>query len=196
VITIGAGIPSRRCLEVNAHALARYAALCQEGGLVPIVEPEVLMDGDHSLERCFEVTEAVQHAVFEQLDRQGVALEQMILKPNMILPGEKCPQPASIEAVATATVNCLRRTVPPAVPGIAFLSGDQSDEQATTHLNAIHTLHGDKLPWAVTFSYGRALHQSSMNTWLGQEANLSAAQKELHHRSQVNSAAALGQYRG
>jgi fructose-bisphosphate aldolase, class I len=192
VITIGAAIPSRRCLEVNAHALARYAALCQEGGLVPIVEPEVLMDGDHSLERCFEVTEAVQHAVFEQLDRQGVILEQMILKPNMIVPGEKCPQPASIEEVATATVNCLRRTIPPAVPGIAFLSGGQSDEQATAHLNAIHRLHSDKLPWAVTFSYGRALHQSSMNTWLGQEANITAAQKELYHRAQINSAAALG----
>lgn len=192
VITIGSTLPSRRCIQVNAHALARYAALCQEGGLVPIVEPEVLMDGDHTLERCFEVTEAVQHAVFDQLDQQGVVLEQMILKPNMIVPGEKCPQSASIEEVAAATVNCLRRTVPPAVPGIAFLSGGQSDEQSTAHLNAIHTLHGEKLPWAVTFSYGRALHQSSMNAWMGQEANIPAAQKELHKRAQLNSAAALG----
>ncbi|HEY9909537.1 MAG TPA: class I fructose-bisphosphate aldolase [Thermosynechococcaceae cyanobacterium] len=193
VFTIGEAIPSQRGIEVNAHALARYAALCQEGGLVPIVEPEVLMDGNHSLERSFEVTEAVQHVIFEQLYRQGVAIDQIILKPNMVIPGEEA-SPASVEAVATATVNCLLRTVPPAVPGIAFLSGGQTDEQATAHLNAMHTLHQD-LPWPLTFSYGRALQQAAMSTWGGQAGNVAAAQKELHNRAKLNSAAALGEYR-
>lgn len=194
VITIGDGIPSRRCIEANAHALARYAALCQEGGLVPIVEPEILMDGDHTLERCFEVTETVQHIVFDQLDRSGVVLEEMILKPNMVISGEECSVQASVDEVAAATVKCLRRTVPAAVPGIAFLSGGQSDELATAHLNAMNALFKDQLPWQLTFSYGRALQQPALTTWGGQDANVATAQKELHKRAKYNSAAALGRY--
>ncbi|MBD2022671.1 fructose-bisphosphate aldolase class I [Leptolyngbya sp. FACHB-36] len=194
VITIGDGIPSRRCIETNAHALARYAALCQDGGLVPIVEPEVLMDGDHTLERCFEVTEEVQHAVFEQLYRQGVEFHQMVLKPSMVTGGENASTQAGIEEVANATVQCLLRTTPAAVPGIAFLSGGQSDELATAHLNAMNAMYKGKLPWALTFSYGRALQQAAMSTWMGQDANVPAAQKELYKRAKNNSAAALGQY--
>lgn len=194
VITIGDGIPSRRCIETNAHALARYAALCQDGGLVPIVEPEVLMDGDHTLERCFEVTEEVQHTVFEQLYRQGVEFHQMVLKPSMVTTGEDAATQASIEEVANATIQCLLRTTPAAVPGIAFLSGGQSDELATAHLNAMNALYKGKLPWALTFSYGRALQQAAMSTWMGQDANVPAAQKELYKRAKNNSAAALGQY--
>lgn len=194
VITIGDEIPSRRCIETNAHALARYAALCQDGGLVPIVEPEVLMDGDHTLERCFEVTEEVQHAVFEQLYRQGVEFHQMVLKPSMVTGGENASTQAGIEEVANATVQCLLRTTPAAVPGIAFLSGGQSDELATAHLNAMNAMYKGKLPWALTFSYGRALQQAAMSTWMGQDANVPAAQKELYKRAKNNSAAALGQY--
>lgn len=196
VLTIGDGIPSRRCIEANAHALARYAAICQEGGLVPIVEPEVLMDGDHTLERCFEVTEAVLHTVFSQLYLHNIVLEQMILKPSMVIPGEKSLQPASVDAVATATVQCLLRTVPAAVPGIAFLSGGQSEALATAHLNAMNTLFKGKMPWPLTFSYGRALQQPALVAWMGQDANVSAARQAMYHRAKCNSAASLGQYTG
>jgi fructose-bisphosphate aldolase class I len=195
VITIGNGIPSQRSLEANAHGLARYAALCQEGGLVPIVEPEVMMDGDHMLERCFEVTVATHQLVFDQLYRAGVELDKMVLKPNMVIPGEDCPTQSSVDEVATATVNCLLRTTPAAVPGIAFLSGGQSDEVATAHLNAMNTLFKDKLPWTLTFSYGRALQQPSLTTWKGEDANVAQAQKELHKRAKYNALAALGEYK-
>ncbi|PZV10070.1 MAG: fructose-bisphosphate aldolase class I [Leptolyngbya sp.] len=194
VITIGDGIPSNRCLKINAHALARYAALCQEGGLTPIVEPEVLMDGDHTLERSYAVHDEVLKTVFDELYIQGIELDQMILKPSMVIPGEKSLQQASVEDVARWTVKCLRERVPAAVPGCAFLSGGQSDELATAHLNAMNALFKDQLPWQLTFSYGRALQQAAMQTWNGQDENVAAAQKELHHRAQFNSAAALGQY--
>jgi fructose-bisphosphate aldolase, class I len=195
VITIGDGIPSDRCIKTNAHALARYAALCQEGGLVPIVEPEVLMNGDHSLERSYAVHHEVLKAVFDELYIQGVEPDQMILKPSMVIPGEKSPQQASVEDVARWTVKCLRERVPAAVPGCAFLSGGQSDEIATAHLNAMNALFKDQLPWQLTFSYGRALQQAAMQTWNGQDANVFAAQTELYRRAKLNSAAALGQYR-
>ncbi|PZV11426.1 MAG: fructose-bisphosphate aldolase class I [Leptolyngbya sp.] len=193
VIAIGDGIPSNRCIKTNAHALARYAVLCQEGGLTPIVEPEVLMDGDHTLERSYAVHDEVLKAVFDELYIQGVETDQMILKPSMVIPGKKNPQQASVEDVAQWTVKCLRSRVPAAVPGCAFLSGGQSDELATAHLNAMNTLFKD-LPWQLTFSYGRALQQAAMQTWNGQDTNVAAAQKELYHRAQLNSAAALGQY--
>jgi fructose-bisphosphate aldolase, class I len=194
VITIGDRIPSRRCIEVNAHALARYAALCQEGGLVPIVEPEVLMDGDHTLERSYVVHQEVLNTVFEELYRQGVELDQMILKPSMVIPGQDSTQKASVEAVARATVKCLLETVPAAVPGCAFLSGGQSDELATAHLNAMNAIYQEQLPWRLTFSYGRALQQAAMQTWAGQDANVAAAQKALYHRAKLNSAATMGKY--
>lgn len=195
VITIGEGIPSRRGIEVNAHALARYAALCQENGLVPIVEPEVLMDGNHTLERSYAVHEEVLKTVFQDLYRQGVELDQMILKPSMVIPGEACPTQVRVEQVAEATVRCLMNCVPPAVPGCAFLSGGQSDEAATAHLNAMNAMFKGRLPWKLTFSYGRALQQAAMQTWGGQESNVPAAQQALHHRAQCNFAAAQGEYR-
>ncbi|SRR5579883_237284 len=194
VITIGDGIPSHRCIDTNAHALARYAALCQEGGLTPIVEPEVLMDGNHTLERSYAVHHDVLKAVFDALYVQGVEPDQMVLKPSMVISGIDCPQQASIEEVAQWTVKCLRERVPAAVPGCAFLSGGQSDELATAHLNAMNRLFKDELPWALTFSYGRALQQAAMQTWRGQDATVAAAQKELYHRAKLNSAASLGQY--
>ena len=194
VITIGEGIPSNRCIKTNTHALARFAALCQEGGLAPIVEPEVLMDGDHSLERSYIVHQEVLKTVFDELYIQGVELDQMLLKPSMVIPGEKSPQQASVEDVARWTVKCLRECLPAAVPGCVFLSGGQSDELATAHLNAMNNLFKDQLPWQLTFSYGRALQQAAMQTWKGQDANVSAAQKELYRRAKFNSAAALGQY--
>jgi fructose-bisphosphate aldolase class I len=194
VITITETLPSRCCIEANAHALARYAALCQEGGLVPIVEPEVLMDGNHTLERSYKVHQEVLKIVFEQLYRADVAFNQMILKPSMVIPGEDCLQSASVEAVATATVQCLLDSVPASVPGCAFLSGGQSDQRATAHLNAMNKLFQEQLPWALTFSYGRALQQAAMQIWMGQEANVSAAQKALYHRAKCNSRATLGQY--
>lgn len=193
VITISDRAPSNSGIKTNAHALARYAALCQEGGLTPIVEPEVLMDGDHTLMRSYAVHHEVLKAVFDELYIQGVEPDQMILKPSMVIPGEKCPQQASVEDVARFTVKCLRERVPAAVPGCAFLSGGQSDALATAHLNAMHTLFDD-LPWQLTFSYGRALQQAAMQTWNGQDANVAAAQKALYHRAKLNSAAALGQY--
>ena len=169
VITIGDGLPSRGCIEANAQALARYAALCQEAGLVPIVEPEVLMDGAHSLERCFEVTAEVLRAVFSQLYTQRVALEGMILKPNMVLPGKDCPKQNRVEEVADATVTCLLRAVPAAVPGIAFLSGGQSAELASARLNAMNVRFKSRLPWALAFSFARAIQQPALEIWKGQE---------------------------
>ena len=195
VITIAAGIPSRGCIEANAHALARYAALCQEAGLVPIVEPEVLMDGEHTLERCCEVTEEVLRTVFNQLYTQRVALECMILKPNMVLPGRDCPKQESVDEVADATVTCLLRAVPAAVPGIAFLSGGQSGELASARLNAMNVRFKSRLPWALAFSFARAIQQPALEIWQGDEAHVSAAQQALYHRARCNSAARLGQYR-
>ena len=194
VITIGENIPSRACIEANAHALARYAALCQEAGLVPIVEPEVLMDGDHTMERCFEVTEEVLHTVFNQLYKQGVMLEGMILKPNMVLPGLACPTQESADAIADATVKCFLRAVPAAVPGITFLSGGQSAELASARLNAMNVRFKSKLPWELSFSFGRALQQPAMEIWHGREANVQEAQKALYHRSKCNFAARRGEY--
>lgn len=195
VITIGDGAPSRGCLEANAHALARYAALCQEAGLVPIVEPEVLMEGYHTLEQCAWVTEAALHEVFSQLYRQRVFLEGMILKPNMVLPGKDCPVQAGVDQVADATVSCLLRAVPGAVPGVAFLSGGQSAELASARLNAMHVRWGSKAPWVLTFSYSRAIQQPALDTWKGAEANRGAAQKALYHRAKCNSMARRGEYR-
>jgi fructose-bisphosphate aldolase class I len=181
-------------LEANAHALARYAALCQEAGLVPIVEPEVLMDGEHTLERCRKVTEEALRNVFIQLNCQRVLLEGIILKPNMVLPGLTCPQQASDEAVADATVQCLLRNVPAAVPGIAFLSGGQSAELASARLNAMNVRFKSRVPWALSFSYGRALQQPALEIWQGKEANVKAAQQALLHRAKCNRAARRGEY--
>jgi len=194
VIAIGDGIPSQSCIEANAHALARYAALCQEAGLVPVVEPEVLMDGDHTLERCFEVTEEVLHAVFNQLYTQGVMLEGMILKPNMVLPGLTYPIQNSLAEVADATVKCLLRTVPAAFPGIAFLSGGQSAELASARLNAMNFRFKSQLPWELAFSFARAIQQPAMGIWNGKETNVEEAQKALFHRAWCNRAARQGEY--
>ncbi|HWH35511.1 MAG TPA: class I fructose-bisphosphate aldolase [Acidimicrobiales bacterium] len=191
VITIGDGMPSRYCIDANAHALARYAALCQEGGLVPIVEPEVLMDGDHSIERCFEVTEETQRTVFATLAEHRVALDQMILKPNMVISGKGNARQAGVEEVAEQTLRCLRRTVPAAVPGIAFLSGGQGAEMATQHLQAMNAMGPQ--PWVLTFSYGRALQDPALNAWKGEAANREAGQTALSDRCKANGAAALGQ---
>jgi fructose-bisphosphate aldolase, class I len=186
-------LPSRGCIETNAHALARYAALCQEGGLVPIVEPEVLIDGDHTLERCDEVTEATLHEVFDQLYKQNVSFDRMILKPSMVISGLECADRAGVEEVATATIQCLLNTVPAAVPGIAFLSGGQSETEASAHLNAMHILF-KKLPWAVTFSYSRAIQKPALEYWRGDRANIAGAQKLLYHRAMCNGAASRGLY--
>jgi fructose-bisphosphate aldolase class I len=194
VITIGEGIPSRTCLEVNAHALARYAALCQENNLVPIVEPEVLMNGDHSIERSFAVTEETLHVVFDALYRQGVVFEQMVLKPNMVLSGYDCPEQATVEEVAELTIKVLKRTVPAAVPGIAFLSGGQSDQLATEHLNAMNRILGDRGPWNLTYSYGRALQQPALKAWAGRGDQVAAAQQAFYHRARCNGAATRGEY--
>lgn len=194
VIALGDGIPSRSCIEANAHALARYAALCQEAGLVPVVEPEVLMDGEHTLERCGEVTEHVLRMVFDQLCTQGVMLEGILLKPNMVLPGLTCPRQATLEDVAGATVRCLLRAVPAAVPGIAFLSGGQSAEQASARLNAMNVRFKSRLPWALAFSFARAIQQPALETWQGKEAQVSAAQQALYHRAKCNRAARRGEY--
>ncbi|MBD9665806.1 fructose-bisphosphate aldolase class I [Variovorax paradoxus] len=194
VITPGPGLPSRACIEVNAHALARYAALCQEAGLVPIVEPEVLMEGDHSLARCAEITEETLHAVFAQLRLQGVLLEGMLLKPNMVLPGQDSLKQESVEEVADATVTCLLRTVPAAVPGIAFLSGGQSAQLASARLNAMNARSGSRLPWALAFSYSRAVQQPALDAWKGDAANVAVAQQALVHRARCNQAARRGAY--
>jgi len=194
VIAIGDGLPSRSGLEANAHALARYAALCQEAGLVPIVEPEVLMDGGHTLERCGEVTEEVLRMVFRQLNFQRVMLEGMILKPNMVLPGLTCPTQASVDEVADITVKSLWRTVPAAVPGIAFLSGGQSAELASSRLNVMNLRFKSQLPWAVAFSFARAIQQPALEIWRGEEANMKGAQQALLHRARCNRAARRGEY--
>jgi fructose-bisphosphate aldolase class I len=194
VITIAGGIPSRGCIEANAHALALYAALCQEAGLVPIVEPEVLMDGDHTLERCRVVTEEVLRTVFNQLYTQRVMLEGMILKPNMVLPGLTCPRQEGVDEVAGATVRSLLWTVPAAVPGIAFLSGGQSAELASARLNAMNVGFKSRLPWALAFSFARAIQQPALEIWRGEEANVLAAQQALYHRARCNRAARRGEY--
>jgi fructose-bisphosphate aldolase class I len=219
VIAVGDGIPSRGCIEANAQALARYAALCQEAGLVPVVEPEVLMDGDHTLERCGEVTEEVLRTVFNQLYAQRVMLEGMILKPNMVLPGLTCPPQEEVKEVAAgeqqyqvrlidrpqdevedvnevadATVRCLLRAVPAAVPGIAFLSGGQSSELASARLNAMNVRFKARLPWALAFSFARAIQQPALEIWRGEKAHVTAAQKALYHRALCNRAARRGEY--
>jgi fructose-bisphosphate aldolase class I len=194
VITIGNGIPSRGCIEANANALARYAGLCQEAGLVPVVEPEVLMTGGHTLEHCFEVTEEVLRTVFKQLYLQRITLEGMILKPNMVLPGLACPKQETIEEVADITVECLLRAVPAAVPGIAFLSGGQSGELASARLNAMNVRFKSRLPWALAFSFARAIQQPALEIWHGKETNVSAAQQALYHRANCNRAARHGKY--
>ena len=194
VIAVGDGIPSRGCIEANAHALARYAALCQEAGLVPVVEPEVLMDGEHTLERCGEVTEEVLRTVFSELHTQRVVLERMILKPNMVLPGLTCPKQAAVNEVADATVRCLLRAVPTAVPGIAFLSGGQSPELASARLNAMNVRFQARLPWALAFSFARAIQQPALEIWVGEETHVLAAQQALLHRARCNQAARRGEY--
>ena len=193
VICIGAGIPTVQAITANAHALAHYAAICQAQGLVPIVEPEVLMDGDHTLATCARVTEAVQHAVFHALHQQRVALEYMLLKPNMVVPGVACPEQATHEQVAHATIACLRRTVPAAVPAVVFLSGGQSYIAATANLNAINAC-SEKPPWVLSFSYGRALQAPTLTQWRGDAANKKSAQHALVHRARLNSLACLGRY--
>ena len=190
VITIGERTPSHTCISVNAHALARYAALSQETGLVPIVEPEVLMDGSHTIERCEEVTEKTLRIVFGQLAEHRVPLERMLLKPNMVIAGEDCPKQAGVVEVAEATLRCLRRTVPAAVPGVVFLSGGQSDVPATQHLNQMNQIGG--APWQLSFSFGRALQAPALQSWHGH--NMSAGQQALSLRARCNSAARYGRY--
>jgi fructose-bisphosphate aldolase class I len=192
VIDIGHNIPSTTAIHVNAHALARYAALCQAAQIVPIVEPEVLMDGDHDIERCYEVTERVLNETFQQLRMQRVALEGMVLKPNMAVSGKKCPRQASVEEVAEKTIRLLKACVPAAVPGIAFLSGGQSDEQATAHLNAMNRIAN--LPWRLTFSYGRALQAAPQKAWAGKAANVAAGQRAFTHRAHMNGLASQGEW--
>ena len=193
VIHVTDTLPSSACVRANAHALARYASLCQEQELVPIVEPEVLMDGSHTIERCEEVTGMVLHAVFHALFEQGITLEGMLLKPNMVLAGKECDRQASVEEVATATLRCLRRHVPAAVPGIVFLSGGQQARLATVHLNAINRLPGPK-PWKISFSYGRALQDPALDAWHGRDENLQAGQQALYRRARSNGAASVGKY--
>jgi fructose-bisphosphate aldolase, class I len=190
VIDIGHGIPSMTAIRVNAHALARYAALCQAAQIVPIVEPEVLMDGDHDIDRCYEVTSRVLNKTFQELRAQRVSLEGMILKPNMAISGKKCARQASAEEVAEKTIRLLKACVPAAVPGIAFLSGGQSDEEATAHLNAINAIGG--LPWKVTFSYGRALQAAPQKAWSGRPENVAPAQRAFTHRAHMNGLASRG----
>ncbi len=193
VIDIGAGIPSWTCIHANAHALARYAALCQAAQIVPIVEPEVLMDGDHDIDRCAEVTEWVLKETFQELFYNRVALEGMVLKPNMAISGKKSAEQASVEEVAERTVKVLKACVPGAVPGIAFLSGGQSDEEATAHLDAMNKI--GNLPWKLTFSYGRALQHAPQKAWSGKTENVAAAQRAFNHRARMNGLAALGQWK-
>jgi fructose-bisphosphate aldolase class I len=194
VIAIGADIPSEGCIDANAHALARYAAICQQGGLVPIVEPEVLMEGSHDLEQCLEVTGRVLRAVFNQLSIQRILLEGMILKPNMILPGKDCPRQDTVEQVAEATVRCLLRSVPAAVGGVAFLSGGQSGELACARLNAMNVRFAAKMPWPLTFSFARAIQHPALDIWSGDPATVKAAQKALVHRASCSRAGCRGKY--
>src|ERR1700676_3526968 len=193
VIDIGAGIPTMTAIHVNAHALTRYAALCQAAQIVPIVEPEVVMDGDHSIDRCYVVTEFVLKKPFQQLYYQQVALEGMILKPNMAIPGKKAKQQAGVDEVAEKTVRLLKNCVPVAVPGVAFLSGGQSDEDATAHLNAMNRIGGP--PWKLTFSYGRALQAAPQKAWSGKAENVAAGQQAFTHRAQMNSLASKGEWK-
>ncbi len=192
VIDIGDGIPTDYCIDTNADALARYAALCVEEGIVPIVEPEVLMDGGHAIETCYSATERTLHALFSALFRQRVPLEQILLKPNMVLAGKKCPKQAGVREVAEATLHCFKRTVPAAVPGIVFLSGGQSDEVATAHLNEMNRLGGG--PWQLSFSYGRALQAPALKAWGGKPENVAAGQRAYYHRAKCNGAARDGSY--
>jgi fructose-bisphosphate aldolase class I len=193
VITIGDGIPTESCIEANAEALALYAAFAQEHGLVPIVEPEVLIDGDHSIEQCYDATEWMLNRTFGEIYEHGVELSGILLKPNMVISGKDAPQQSSVEEVARATVECLLRTVPAAVPGIVFLSGGQTDLQATAHLNAMNSLYGG-LPWELSFSYARALQGQPMEIWGGDVDKVQAAQKAFYHRAKMNSAARSGDY--
>lgn len=194
VMVVGEGQPTQANVEANAHALARYAALCQQAGLVPIIEPEVLMDGKHTLLESFDVTERVLRTVFDQLYAQGVDLEAMILKPNMVLPGLGCPQQGTIDEIAYATVKCLARAVPAAVPAIAFLSGGQTGELASARLNAINLRSGSRSPWALAFSFGRAIQQPALEIWAGKDINVVAAQQALYQRARNNKAARRGEY--
>ena len=194
VIAIGNGIPTLGCIKANAHALARYAALSQEAGLVPVVEPEVLMDGDHSLERCSQVTEEVLHTVFDQLYTQRVMLEGMILKPNMVLPGLTCLKQETVDETAGATVKCLLRAVPATVPGVAFLSGGQPAELASARLNAMNARFKSRLPWALSFSFARAIQQPALEIWKGEDTRVAEAQQALIHRARCNRAARRGEY--
>jgi fructose-bisphosphate aldolase class I len=194
MLIVGPGRPSRACVEANVHALARYAALCQEAGLVPVVEPEVLMDGEHTLEQCDAATQEVLETLFSQLFTQRVLLEGMILKPNMVLPGLLCPRQEPVDEVADATVNCLLRAVPAAVPGIAFLSGGQSGELASARLNAMNTRFKFRMPWALAFSFARAIQEPALAIWRGEQTNVPAAQRALYHRAKCNQAARRGAY--
>ena len=194
VIAIGNGIPSPGCIEANAQALARYAAFCQEAGMVPVIEPEVLMEGEHTLARCCDVTEEVLRAVFGHLYSQGVTLEGIILKPNMVLPGSICPQQNAVDVVADVTVRCLLRAVPAAVPGIAFLSGGQSGELASSRLNTMNVRFRSRMPWALAFSFARAIQQPALEIWRGEENNVAEAQKALYHRAMCNRDARQGTY--
>jgi len=193
VITIGEGIPSHTCLYANAHALARYAALCQEASIVPMIEPEVLLEGSHTVERCEEVTEATLRATYAAMAAHNVSLEHLILKTSMVVSGKECPRQANVDEVAERTVRVLKRTVPAAQPGIVFLSGGQSDEAATAHLNAMAAMKG--LPWPLTFSYSRALQNPALKTWRGETKNAAAAQKAFHHRAHMNGLAAQGKWK-
>ena len=192
VINIGDGIPSRACISANTHALARYAALCQENGIVPIVEPEVIMDGSHTAETCYEVTSSVLTALYAQLDEQNVYLEGSILKPNMIVSGTECPTQASVQQVAEMTLDCFNKCVPQDVPGIIFLSGGQADELATAHLDAINKMGPHS--WKISFSYGRALQAAPLKTWSGKPENVSAAKAAFTHRASMNKLASLGEW--
>jgi fructose-bisphosphate aldolase, class I len=194
VIVIGNAIPSQACIEANAHALARYASLCQEAGIVPIIEAEVLMDGDHTLESCRRITKEILHAVFNQLYIQDAMLEGIILKPNMVVPGLDCQKQETADEVADATVRCLMQSVPAAVPGIAFLSGGQSGELASARLNAMNARFRNQMPWALAFSFARAIQQPAMEIWHGEDANVAAAQMALYHRAKCNQAARRGEY--
>jgi fructose-bisphosphate aldolase, class I len=193
VIDIGSGVPTMTAIHVNAHALARYAALCQAAQIVPIVEPEVLMDGDHDIDRCYDVTQRVLNKTFQELRVQRVALEGMILKPNMAIPGKKSPKQASVEQVAEKTIRMLKVCVPAAVPGIAFLSGGQSDEEATAHLDAMNRIGG--LPWRLSFSYGRALQAAPQKAWAGKPENVAAGQRAFTHRARMNALASKGEWK-
>ncbi|HLX79118.1 MAG TPA: class I fructose-bisphosphate aldolase [Burkholderiales bacterium] len=193
VITIGDGIPSHTCLYANAHALARYAALCQEASIVPMIEPEVLLDGGHTIERCEEVTEATLRATYAAMTAHNVSSEHLILKTSMVVSGKTCVRQAGVDEVAERTVRVLKRTVPASQPGVVFLSGGQSDVSATAHLNAMAAMKG--LPWPLTFSYSRALQNPALNVWKGQQGNIGAAQRAFHHRAQMNGLAAQGKWK-